>query len=49
MKNFSDFYRSLKHAGLAFLLVAAMFSMAAGATTSTTSSEAAAAHVRADC
>jgi hypothetical protein len=40
MKNFSDFYRSLKHAGLAFLLVAAMFSMAAGATTSTTSSEA---------
>ena len=40
MKNFSDFYRSLKHAGLAFLLAAAMFSMAAGATTSTTSSEA---------
>ena len=40
MKKFSQFHRSLNHARLAFLLAAAMLSMAACATTSTTSSQA---------
>ncbi len=38
MKNFSEFYKSLKHFRWAFLLAAIMLSMAACATTSTTSS-----------
>ena len=40
MKNFSEFYKSLRKACVVFLLAAIMLSMAACATTSTTSSEA---------
>ena len=39
MENFSEFYKSLKHIRLVFLLAAVMSSLAACATTSTTSSE----------
>jgi hypothetical protein len=38
MKNISEFYKRVNQAGLAFLLAAAMLSMAACATTPTTSS-----------
>ena len=40
MKNFSEFYKSLRKACVVFLLAAIMLSMAACATTSTTSSDA---------
>jgi hypothetical protein len=40
MKNFSEYYSSLKHTWLVFLLVATTFSMAPAATTSTASSDA---------
>lgn len=40
MKNFSEFYKSLNRAGLAFLFVAVVLSMAAFGKTSTTSSKA---------